>query len=74
MTPASSDTENNEEVLVITSLTSEQTAADEDVADANANPQGGTREDADASDGEGSEEMPQPMVTLLPTPLVPGSR
>ena len=55
VTPASSDTENNEEVLVITSLTSEQTATDEDVAEANANPQGGTREDADASDGDGSE-------------------
>ncbi|WP_291288729.1 rod shape-determining protein MreC [Enorma sp.] len=55
VTPASSDTENNEEVLVITSLTSDQTATDEDVADANANPQGGTREDADASDGDGSE-------------------
>ena len=55
VTPASSDTENNEEVLVITSLTSDQTATDEDVADANANPQGGTREDADASDGDGSK-------------------
>lgn len=54
VTPASSDTENNEEVLVITSLTSEQTATDEDVAEANANPQGGTREDANASDGDGS--------------------
>ena len=51
VTPASSDTENNEEVLVITSLTSEQRATDEDVVDANANPQGGDREDTDASDG-----------------------
>ena len=51
VTPASSDTENNEEVLVITSLTSDQRATDEDVADANANPQGGDREDTDASDG-----------------------
>ena len=51
VTPASSDTENNEEVLVITSLTSDQRATDEDVVDANANPQGGDREDTDASDG-----------------------
>mgnify|MGYP002569859401 FL=1 len=35
VTPASSDTENNEEVLVITSLTSDQQASDEEVAQAN---------------------------------------
>ena len=54
VTPASR-AENNEEVLVITSLTQEQTASDEDVAEANANPQGGSRETASNSDGEGDE-------------------
>lgn len=49
-----STTENNEEVLVITSLTDEQTATDEEVADANANPQGTTR-DEDTGDDTGSE-------------------
>ena len=40
VTPASSDTENNEEVLVITSLNSGQQASDEEVAQANDAPQG----------------------------------
>lgn len=44
VTPATSATENNEEVLVITSLSSEQRASDEDVAKANSNPAGSTRE------------------------------
>lgn len=44
-------TENNEEVLVITSLTDEQTASDEDVAAANDTPQGGTRDDGSAETG-----------------------
>lgn len=58
VTPASSGTENNEEVLVITSLTAEQTASDEEVAEANANPQGTARDassdsgEADQSDGD----------------------
>lgn len=42
-------TENNEEVLVITSLTDGQAASDQDVADANTTPQGSTRTDDDAS-------------------------
>ena len=57
VSPASSDTENNEEVLVITSLTDEQRATDEDVAEANANPQGtaaSTTDDEDASAEDGS--------------------
>ena len=57
VTPASSSTENNEEVLVITSLTNEQRASDSDVAEANSQPQGTTRadEDASADSGDGSE-------------------
>lgn len=47
---AASRTENNEEVLVITSLTEEQAASDEDVAAANADPAGGAR-DTGATDG-----------------------
>lgn len=51
VTPASSATENNEEVLVITSLTGEQRATDEDVSNANAAPEGGDRSDtADDND------------------------
>lgn len=59
VTPASSATENNEEVLVITSLTGEQRATDEDVSNANAAPQGGDRSDSssdDASDDTASND------------------
>ena len=49
-----SRTENNEEVLVITSLTEEQVATDEDVASANATPQGQARDAAASSDGDAS--------------------
>lgn len=52
---SASRTESNEEVLVITSLTEEQTATDEDVASANNTPAGGERSQGDAS-GEGSTE------------------
>lgn len=51
VTPASSDTENNEEVLVITSLTSDQQASDEEVAQANDAPQG-----TSCTSGSGSSE------------------
>lgn len=59
VTPASSATENNEEVLVITSLIGEQRATDEDVSNANAAPQGGDRSDSssdDASDDTASND------------------
>lgn len=52
---SASRTESNEEVLVITSLTEEQAATDEDVASANNTPAGGERSQGDAS-GEGSTE------------------
>ncbi len=52
---SASRTESNEEVLVITSLTEEQTATDEDVASANNTPAGGVRSQGDIS-GEGSTE------------------
>ena len=51
VTPASSDTENNEEVLVITSLTSDQQASDEEVAQANDAPQGTSRPSGSGSSG-----------------------
>lgn len=51
VTPASSDTENNEEVLVITSLTSDQQASDEEVARANDAPQGTSRTSGSGSSG-----------------------
>lgn len=51
VTPASSDTENNEEVLVITSLTSDQQASDEEVAQANDAPQGMSRTPGSGSSG-----------------------
>lgn len=45
--------ENNEEVLVITSIEDDQVASDEDVASANKNPQGGNASAAkDSSDGD----------------------
>ena len=52
---SASRTESNEEVLVITSLTEEQTATDEDVASANNTPAGGERSQGDTS-AEGSTE------------------
>lgn len=54
-----SHAENNEEVLVITSLTEEQSATDEDVATANSNPQGTARDAAEttgSNDGATEEE------------------
>ena len=51
VTPASSDTENNEEVLVITSLNSGQQASDEEVAQANDAPQGTSRTSGSGSSG-----------------------
>lgn len=51
VTPASSDTENNEEVLVITSLTSDQQASDEEVTQANDAPQGTSRTPGSGSSG-----------------------
>ena len=51
VTPASSDTENNEEVLVITSLTSDQQASDEEVAQVNDAPQGTSRTPGSGSSG-----------------------
>ncbi len=52
---SASRTESNEEVLVITSLSEEQTATDQDVASANNTPAGGERSQGDTS-GEGSTE------------------
>ena len=47
--------ENNEEVLVITSLNDDQKASDSDVASANSAPQGSTRStDSDAASSDGS--------------------
>lgn len=51
VTPASSDTENNEEVLVITSLNSGQQASDGEVAQANDAPQGTSRTSGSGSSG-----------------------
>lgn len=48
--------ENNEEVLVITSLTDEQSASDEDVSSANSTPQGTSRDAATKSKDESSDE------------------
>ena len=47
---ALSSAENNEEVLVITSVGEDQIASEDDVATANASPQGGS----DSSDGQDS--------------------
>lgn len=56
VTPASSDTENNEEVLVITSLTDDQRASDEDVAEANSNPEGTTSDISDSDEDSASSD------------------
>ena len=53
---AQTTAENNEEVLVITSLTDEQSASDEDVSSANSTPQGTSRDAATKSKDESSDE------------------
>lgn len=55
---AQANMENNEEVLVITSLIDEQAATNEEVSSANATPQGGARssESGDKSGSEGSSD------------------
>ena len=53
---AQTTAENNEEVLVITSLTDEQSASDEDVSSANSTPQGTSRDAATKSKDEGSDD------------------
>ncbi len=56
VTPAAR-VENYEEVLVITSLTEEQVASDDEVAEANSNPEGEERsDDDDADDDESADE------------------
>ena len=52
---AQSTAENNEEVLVITSLTSDQVASDEDVASANSNPAGSSDSSTDTSSSDSSD-------------------
>lgn len=52
---SASRTESNEEVLVITSLTEEQTATDEDVASANNTPAGGERTQNETSGDESTD-------------------
>ena len=53
---AQTTAENNEEVLVITSLTDEQSASDEDVSTANSTPQGTSRDAATKTKVGGSDE------------------
>ena len=53
---AQTTAENNEEVLVITSLTDEQSASDEDVSTANSTPQGTSRNAATKTKDGGSDE------------------
>ena len=53
---AQTTAENNEEVLVITSLTDEQSASDEDVSSANSTPQGTSRDAATKSKDEDSDD------------------
>ena len=53
---AQTTAENNEEVLVITSLTDEQSASDEDVSTANSTPQGTSRGAATKMKDGGSDE------------------
>lgn len=53
---AQTTAENNEEVLVITSLTDEQSASDEDVSTANSTPQGTSREAATKMKDESSDD------------------
>ena len=49
---AASTAESNEEVLVVTSISEDQVATDEDVSTANSTPQGGAPADDAAQDGE----------------------
>lgn len=49
---AASSAENNEEVLVVTSINEGQIASDEDIAAANATPQGGATSDEETSSGD----------------------
>ena len=53
---AQTTAENNEEVLVITSLTDEQSASDEDVSTANSTPQGTSRDAANKTKDESSDD------------------
>ena len=53
---AQTTAENNEEVLVITSLTDEQSASDEDVSTANSTPQGTSRDAATKTKDESSDD------------------
>ena len=53
---AQTTAENNEEVLVITSLTDEQSASDEDVSTANSTPQGASRDAATKTKDESSDD------------------
>ena len=53
---AQTTAENNEEVLVITSLTDEQSASDEDVSTANSTPQGTSRDAATKTMDESSDD------------------
>ena len=53
---AQTTAENNEEVLVITSLTDEQSASDEDVSTANSTPQGMSRDAATKTKDESSDD------------------
>ena len=53
---AQTTAENNEEVLVITSLTDEQSASDEDVSTANSTPQGTLRDAATKTKDESSDD------------------
>lgn len=55
VTPASR-AENNEEVLVITSLTEEQIASDDEVAEANSNPAGEKRDDSSGTDSQTTQD------------------
>lgn len=58
--PAST-AENNEEVLVITSLEDDQVASDEEVAEANNTPQGGsTKQQDEATDSDGAADADAP--------------
>ena len=53
---AQTTAENNEEVLVITSLTDEQSASDEDVNTANSTPQGTSRDAATKTKDESPDD------------------
>ena len=53
---AQTTAENNEEVLVITSLTDEQSASDEDASTANSTPQGTSRDAATKTKDESSDD------------------